>query len=207
MIVKCAIDWLMGKGFVDFGTEQGLPWVIHSHIWILRYIWRNWTGLPASLSVLPLCWHKVGLCVIIFPPTVYRHPALPFCSVCVLSHPLSLQSCLLSPITSCTDKADQSEVASSFKVCYTVSAKHWSHIIFEVSSWSAFCQIWPALCSYLMLGNFSSILICSCHSLKCYIVSSEHGLQTLLPPWHGIWSLEMRLLMVNQPAFLHVPGF
>lgn len=89
------------------------------------------------------------------------------------------------PVTSCTDKADQSVVASSFKVCYTVSAKHWPHIIFEVSSWSTFCQIWPALCSHLILGNFSSILICSCHSLKCYIVSSEHGLQTLWPPWHG----------------------
>lgn len=100
------------------------------------------------------------------------------------SFPAVLSYC--PPVTSCTDEAAQSEVASSFKVCYTVSAKHWSHIIFEVSIWSAFCQIWPALCSHLMLGNFSSILICSCHSLKRYIVSSEHGLQTLWPPWHGI---------------------
>lgn len=179
----------MGKGFLDFGTEQGLLWVtIHVFEFSGIYGGTKPVSLPPCQSCLcadtkriSVLWSSHLRCT---DAQLYRSVLRVSCHI--LS-PCSLV--LLSPVASCTDEAAQSEVASSFKVCYTVSAKHWSHVIFQVSSWSAFCQIWPALCSHLMLGNFSSILICSCHSLKRYIVSSEHGLQTLWPPWHGIQGL------------------
>lgn len=67
-----------------------------------------------------------------------------------------------------------------------MSVKYWSRIIFEVSKIINILPDLARLSSFLMLEEFSSILICSCHSLKYYNVSSEHGLWTILPPWHDM---------------------
>ena len=77
--------------------------------WHMSVRMRICAQSPCPLSASLFSSWKVELSSIAYPPFLFT---------CYIFSPCGLA--LLSPITSCTDKTDQSAVASSFKVCYTV---------------------------------------------------------------------------------------